>query len=474
MRVKLDFLDNPKSSAVLSLGDFSFIIEEPRPSFFTPACKHKDSPLSVCWERWKHIQCFHFVYAAPHQAALYSRLDAPHCSESAAKMKSAIAEFLQAHPGQDCISHYHPPHINSITPSLLVFDRLPPSVDAIFTKMDWECIARPPYSHVQQASKESSLSTSGQPCQFMFADFGNTSGLNQSRADDPSGMPRPAILNGTSNHSRLFAQVTAIAIPLAPHLGILAESVYFDPGYSERHHEFQEVIHPDVEAIQMAMISSMLKCGCHRDVNNCSIVPGMMLVFVLPRFLSINDISCRSSVITYSRKIITSYGRMTKTPYYQCLNNLVTYYQLFAILSRRVIGHNLFVKPTVPWKPSQTRSENDFGMFLTHCHFKLHHYLSSFIHFLKERQLHLRLGYIEMAYLVYCANLKETPLFFVERARDVLSLNPSDEKLLTWGRGIRFGYGFYLSICQRRHFLKSKYSVLEVPVSSSSFPQNRD
>jgi hypothetical protein len=149
---------------------------------------------------------------------------------------------------------------------------------------------------------------------------------------------------------------------------------------------------------------------------------------------------------------------MTKTPYYQCLNNFVTYYQLSANVSRRVIGHNLFVKPTVPWKPSQTRSGNDFGMFLTPCHFNLQHYLSSFIHFLKELQLRLGLGYVEMACLVYCANLKETPLFFVETARDVLSLDLSDEKLLTWGRGIRFGYGFYLSICQRRHFLKSKYS----------------
>ena len=165
-------------------------------------------------------------------------------------------------------------------------------------------------------------------------------------------------------------------------------------------------------------------------------VPGMMRILVLSRFVSINDVPCRSSVITYSRKIITSYGRMTKTPYYQCLDAFVTYYQLSANLSRRVIGHNLFVKPTVPWKPLQTRSENDFGMFLTPCHFNLHHYLSSFIHFLKELQLHLGLGYVEMACLVYCANLKETPLFFVETARDVLSLDPSDEKLLTWGRGI--------------------------------------
>jgi hypothetical protein len=158
------------------------------------------------------------VYASPRQAALYSRLDVPHYLESAVKMKSAVAECLQAYPGQDCITHYHLPHINSITPFLLVFNRIPPSVDTIFTKMDWECIARTPYSHVEQASKESSLSTPGQPRQFLFADFGNTSGLNQSRADDPSGMPHPAILNGTSNHSRLFVQVTAIAILLAPHL----------------------------------------------------------------------------------------------------------------------------------------------------------------------------------------------------------------------------------------------------------------
>jgi hypothetical protein len=145
----------------------------------------------------------------------------------------------------------------------------------------------------------------------------------------------------------------------------------------------------------------------------------MMLVLVLSRFVLINDVPCRSSVITYARKIIlTSYGRMTKTPYYQCLNDFVTYYQLSANLSRRVIGHNLFVKPTVPWKPLQTRSENDFSMFLNPCHFNLHHYLSSFIHFFKELQLHLGLGYLEMACLVYCANLKETPLFFVETVRD--------------------------------------------------------
>jgi hypothetical protein len=131
----------------------------------------------------------------------------------------------------------------------------------------------------------------------------------------------------------------------------------------------------------MAMISSMLKCGCYPDVNSCSTIPGMMLVLVLSRFVSINDVPCRSSVITYSCKIITLYGRKTTTPFYQCLNDLITYYQLSANLPRRVIRHDLFIKPTVPWKPSQTQSEKDFGMFLTPCHLNLHHYLSCFIYF---------------------------------------------------------------------------------------------
>jgi hypothetical protein len=111
-------------------------------------------------------------------------------------MKSSIAELLQAHPGQDCLSHYHLSHKNSITHFLLVFDCLQSSVDAIFTKMDWEYIARTLYSQVEQATKESSLSTLGEPRQFLFPNFGN-----QSRADDPSGMPRPAILNSTLNHA---------------------------------------------------------------------------------------------------------------------------------------------------------------------------------------------------------------------------------------------------------------------------------
>ena len=102
--------------------------------------------------------------------------------------------------------------------------------------MYWKRIPKTPYSEVEQSSKESSLATLGQPPQFLFADFGNTSGLHQSRADDPSEMPQPAVLNGTSNHARLFIQVTAIAILLAPHLGILAESFYVDPDYPERHH----------------------------------------------------------------------------------------------------------------------------------------------------------------------------------------------------------------------------------------------
>jgi hypothetical protein len=136
------------------------------------------------------------MYASSRQATLYSRLDTPHYSESAIKMKSEIAEFLQAHPGHDCLSTlYRLPDQNSITPFLLVLNCLLSSVDTIFTEIDWECIAKMPYSEVEQATQEATLLTPGQQRQFLFADYSNTSGLNQSRADDPSGMPRPAILN---------------------------------------------------------------------------------------------------------------------------------------------------------------------------------------------------------------------------------------------------------------------------------------
>jgi hypothetical protein len=70
-------------------------------------------------------------------SSLYSLPDVPHYLESAVKMKSAIAEFLQAHPGQDSISHYHLPRINSIIPFLLVSNHLLTSVDTIYLKMDW-------------------------------------------------------------------------------------------------------------------------------------------------------------------------------------------------------------------------------------------------------------------------------------------------------------------------------------------------
>jgi hypothetical protein len=93
---------------------------------------------------------------------------------------------------------------NSITPFLLVFNLLPAAVKTTFSQMDWNCIARTPYSKVEQSTQEASVSTPGQQRQFLFADYGNTSGLNQSRADDPSGMSRPVILNGTSNHTRIL------------------------------------------------------------------------------------------------------------------------------------------------------------------------------------------------------------------------------------------------------------------------------
>jgi hypothetical protein len=53
-------------------------------------------------------------------------------------------------------------------------------------------------------------------------------------------------------------------------------------------------------------------------------------------------------------------------------------------------------------------------MFLTPCYFNLHHYLSCFIHFLKELQNHLGLGHVEIVCLVYCAIQKETPFFLLK------------------------------------------------------------
>ena len=197
MIVKLDFINDPSSTAALELADLTFIIEEPRPSFFTTACKHRDSPHSICRDRWKHIQCFHFVYASPRQAVLYSRLDVPHYSESARRMKLEIDSFMTDNPGLDCILRHHLPDRNSATSFLTVFNVLPPAVDLIFTEIKWDVIAQTPYSVLSSKVDESSV---GQQRQFLHADFGNTPGLNQSRVHDPSGLPRPVLLKGTSKH----------------------------------------------------------------------------------------------------------------------------------------------------------------------------------------------------------------------------------------------------------------------------------
>jgi hypothetical protein len=154
MRVKVDFINDSTSSAALELSDLVFIIEEPRPSFFSKACKHRDSSVSICWERWVHIQCFHFVYASHHQAALYSRLDVPHYSEVGTFMIEQISKFKDAHPGLDCGSQYYLPDQNSVTPFLLVFNDLPTPLKEMFEELDWEIIAQTPYSHDEMASKD--------------------------------------------------------------------------------------------------------------------------------------------------------------------------------------------------------------------------------------------------------------------------------------------------------------------------------
>lgn len=431
--------------------DLTFIIEEPRSSFYSKKCKHKDIPESVCWERWKHIQCFHFVYTSPRQVALYSRLDVPHYSESAAKMKQQIDEFKNKYPGLDCVSKYHLPFVNSSTDFLIVLNDLPADISSLFEAMDWETIARAPYNVKTEAGGR----------QLRHADFGNTSAMNQCRKTDPSGMARPVLLDGTSMHGKLFAQVSQIVKELSPQLQIGSDAVYVDPDYPERSKQFQQIIHPDniVEALRMAIINKDHHCGCHRDNNNCSTIPGMSFVLVLARFLFVNDVPSRSSLITYSRKIITSYGQKLRTPFFQLLDDAIKYYLLKCNLHLRDIDQTNFLKPTNPWIPSQQQSEMDFGMFLTECHFNHQHYLSSYIYFIKELQNHLGLGYVEVASLVYCSVQRESPIFFVETARDILSLDPLDAMLAEWGRGIRFGFRFYLSICQRGYFWKQSYGM---------------
>ena len=137
MQVKFGFIDDATSLAAMSLADLTFIIEEPRPSFFSKDCKHRDSPISVCWDRWRHIQTFHFVYASPRQATLYSRLDVPHFSESAHIMKSEISKFKRAYPGLVCTSVYHLSHQNSTSPFLTVFNELPTDVETIFQQIQY-------------------------------------------------------------------------------------------------------------------------------------------------------------------------------------------------------------------------------------------------------------------------------------------------------------------------------------------------
>jgi hypothetical protein len=93
------------------------------------------------------------MYASPQKAALYSQLDVPHYLESATKI-TEIAEFLQAHPGQDCLSLQHLPEKNVITPFLIVFNSLWSAVGIIISEVDWKCIAKMPYSKVKQATQE--------------------------------------------------------------------------------------------------------------------------------------------------------------------------------------------------------------------------------------------------------------------------------------------------------------------------------
>jgi hypothetical protein len=133
-------------------------------------------------------------------------------------------------------------------------------------------------------------------------------------------------------------QASRILKLLAPHLDIPANEVFVEPNYPDRHQDFQGIIHPDniVEALRMALINLSLKCGCHRDVHNCNQTPSMMCVLVISRFVLVNDVPSRASVISYSRKSISSYGRIRSSPVSRLIKDVITFYLHEDNLSRRL------------------------------------------------------------------------------------------------------------------------------------------
>jgi hypothetical protein len=70
----------------------------------------------------------------------------------------------------------------------------------------------------------------------------------------------------------------------------------------------------------MALINLSLKCGCHRDVHNCNQTPSMMCVLVISRFVLVNDVPSRVSVISLSfdqgcHNVLPTRGQLIPSPY---------------------------------------------------------------------------------------------------------------------------------------------------------------
>jgi hypothetical protein len=80
---------------------------------------------------------------------------------------------------------------------------------------------------------------------------------------------------------------------------------------------------------------------------------------------------------------------------------------------------------------SHTQSKLDFPMFLLNVTF-IYTSLSILLHPLqKDLQNHLGVGYVEMACLVQCAAQRERQSLFIKTARDILSHDPTNERLVT-------------------------------------------
>ena len=119
-----------------------------------------------------------------------------------------------------------------------------PEIELIFKETNSEALAHTPHSANLMSSKP--RGTLAQPeRQFLYADFGTTSGLNQFIADEPFGLAGLVLLKVTSKPAELFVPASKVLKLMSPELGILSTTIIVDPKYPKRNEYFQRIIHAD-------------------------------------------------------------------------------------------------------------------------------------------------------------------------------------------------------------------------------------